>query len=835
MESATTYNYEESLSSSIAYFDGDELAASTFLNKYALKDEKQQLLEKTPADMHHRLARELSRVEHGKFSNPLGEDEIFALLDGFKKIVPQGSPMYGIGNRYQYISLSNCYVVDPPLDSYGGICKTDQQLVQISKRRGGNGTDVSLLRPRATATHNAARTSTGIGPFMERFSNSIREVGQEGRRGALMLTISVHHPEIETFATIKNDDKKVTGANISIRLTDEFLNAVEKDEEYELRWPCTPEDAETLNVPFRKVNRKVRARDIWKKIINSAWSRAEPGLLFWDNILRESIPDCYAKQGFRTVSTNPCSEIPLSVLDSCRLLLLNLMGYVQNPFTPNAKFDFANFYKDAQIAQRLMDDIVDLELECIDRILSKIDEDPEPADTKKLELDLWHGIQKACVNGRRTGTGITALGDALAALGVKYGSDESIEVTEKIYRVLKFGAYRSSVDMAKDLSPFPIWNNDLEKDNPFLKRIESESIDLGDETVTGESLMNDMQQYGRRNIALLTTAPAGTVSMLTRTSSGIEPVFMLGYVRRRKINANDATAKVDFVDNLGDKWTEFTVYHPTVSQWMKVTGETDVAKSPWYGCCAEDLDWKQRVILQAKANSHVDHAISSTINLPESVAEERVAEIYETAWKYGCKGITVYRNNCRTGVLVQKKEKEVKTDGISKTDAPRRPKSLPCDVHHVKVKGQEYFVLVGLFGENEPYEVFAGKNGQIAKSVKNGTLEKMARGRYQATFDDKNVFENVSDHCDDMEEAICRLTSTSLRHGADIAFIVHQLEKIPGGDMHAFYKAMSRTLKKYIKEGQKVTGENCGECGASSLIRAEGCVRCASCGWTKCS
>lgn len=826
--------YNAALELSKQYFNGDELAGRVFLDKYALRDNEQNLLEKTPEDMHHRIASEFARIEKGKFKKPLTENTLMEMFRGFSRIVPQGSPMYGIGNRFQFISLSNCYVVDPPLDSYGGICKTDQQLVQISKRRGGNGTDISLLRPNKAPTKNAARTSTGIIPFMRRFSNSIREVGQEGRRGALMLTISVHHPEVEAFATIKNDDKEVTGANISIRLTDEFLGAVAEGVEYEQRWPCTPEDAKKLGVNFPVISRKVDARKVWRTIIESAWKRAEPGLLFWDNILRESIPDCYADLGFKTVSTNPCSEIPLSPLDSCRLLLLNIYGYVRNPFTKEAYFDYTAFYEDAQVAQRLMDDLVDLEIECIDRIIAKIGKDPEPADVKHAEIELWKGIKKACIDGRRTGTGITGLGDTLAALNVRYGSPGSIEVTDRIYKTLKFGAYRASVDMAKELGPFPIWDAKREKENPFLNRIKDETITLTDgQVVSGKDIYNDMQKHGRRNIALLTTAPAGTVSTLTQTTSGIEPAFKLSYVRRKKVNPSDVNARVDYKDAIGDSWQEFTIYHHKVEDWMKITGETDLTKSPWWGCCAGDLDWEKRVQLQAVANKHVDHAISSTINLPETVTVEKVAEIYEAAWRAGCKGITVYRDNCRSGVLVAKKE-EKKKDQISKTDAPPRPKVLPCDVYHVKVKGNEYFVLVGMLG-NDPYEVFAGRNGSIPKAVKKGEIEKLQRGKYQARFDDGTIFESVSDHCEDWEEAICRLTSTGLRHGARIDFIVQQLEKIPGPDMLAFYKALARALKKYIPDGTKVSGEVCQTCGAASLVRQEGCVRCMNCAWTKCS
>lgn len=882
---AVTYTYEEAFERSREYFNGDELAANVFLDKYALRNREQQFLEATPEDMHRRIAKEFARVEAKKFKNPMTEDQIFAYLDRFQKIVPQGSPMYGIGNSFQTISLSNCFVLDSPLDSYGGIHHTDEQLSQIAKRRGGAGLDISHLRPSGAATHNAARTSTGILPFMERFSNSTREVGQSGRRGALMTTIDIHHPEsvitipegeeskpiavknenfrdIETttefydpervdFASIKYDRKKVTGSNISMRLSDEFMNAVKKGESFEQRWPC---EGET------KISKQTDAKAAWRKIIQSAWEMAEPGLLFWDNIINESVADCYDDFGFKTTCTNPCSEIPLPPLDSCRLLLLNLMGYVVDPWTPKARFDFEAFYKDAGVAQRLMDDLIDLEIEKINAIINKIDNDPEPKHIKRGEREMWQGVLDICKKGRRTGTGITALGDAMAAVGIKYGSQKSVNFTNKIYENLKLGAYRSSVDIAKEIGSFECYDYALEKNCPFIKRIKEED----------ENLYKDMKRYGRRNIALLTTAPAGSVSILTQTTSGIEPLFVPYYTRRKKVNPNDNVSIVDFVDQSGDCWQEFLVTHPKLFDWAKVQGvdlqaEWDkkfakllekekkkddqevikrcreealrvvdkyIEKSPWYEACADDLDWKFRVKLQASATKHVDHAISSTINLPNDVSVDKVAEIYECAWEMGCKGITVYRDGCRSGVMVKHGEKE--EDRITKTNAPKRPREIPADIHHTSVKGDQYFVLVGLLNGDEPYEVFAGRNGFIAKSVKSATIKKIKRGHYEAILDNGEKVENIAEHVDDEQEAITRMVSASLRHGADINFVVHQLEKTRG-DLWSFAKALSRCLKKHIPDGSVVHGETCDTCGGEHIQRREGCVTCMDCGWSRCS
>lgn len=809
------YDYQDAFAASLEYFKGDELAANVFLSKYALKASDGRLLEKTPRDMHRRIASELARIEAKKFKNPYTYEQIFNYLDGFKQIIPQGSSMFGIGNKDQYVTLSNCYVVPSPADSYGGICNTDQALAQISKRRGGVGLDISKLRPAGMPTKNSSRTSTGIGSFMERFSNTIREVGQDGRRGALMITCSIHHPEALTFATIKHDKAKVTGANISFRLTDEFLDAVRNDTEYEQRWPV---DSKT---PV--YSKMVSAREVWNKIIEMAHADAEPGVLFWDNIIRNNPADCYAAEGYATVSTNPCSEIPLSAWDSCRLLVINLMAAVNEPYTSKASLDLTKLKELSYIAQRLMDDIVDLELEAIDRIIAKIKNDPEGLETNGFELTIWENIKHACEDGRRTGTGITGMGDMLASLGIRYGSLESIDMVEKVQKNIKLATYRASVDMAEELGGFPIWNPEKEKGCPFLLQIKEESPELYEK----------MQKYGRRNIALLTIAPTGTVSILTQTSSGIEPVFMLSFTRRKKINPSDKDARVDFTDEKGDKWQEFKVYHPGVQAWMDVTGMTDVTKSPWYGCCAEELNWVSRVELQAAAQRHIDHAISSTLNLPEDVTVEKVAEIYTAAWEVGCKGITVYRKNCRTGVLVEnKKEEEAKKEEIA---FAKRAKKLKCDIYHTSVKGDPFFVTVGLAPEtNTPYEVFGGRNGFMPKSLQEGFISKAKRGSYQLMdSDDKVIVESITEHLEPEEEALTRMVSMSLRHGVDLEYVVHQLEKVPG-DLFSLSKALTRSLKKYIKDGAKVKGEECEEC-KGELIRQDGCIKCASCGWTKCS
>jgi len=1169
------YTEEQAKVETLKYFNGDELAADVFLKKYALRNDKDELMEKTPDDMHWRLANEFARIEAKKFKLPLGKNRIYNFLKNFKYIVPQGSPMFGIGNNYQIVSLSNCYVLETPEDSYNSILDIDKQLVNISKRRGGVGIDLSKLRPEGFPTKNAAKSSTGVPSFAERYSNSIREVGQKNRRGALMLTLSIHHPDILKFITMKNDPTKVTGANISVKLSSEFFEALENDTDYELRFPV-----DSPNPTFKQM---ISAKEVWKILIHAAWLRAEPGLLMWDNILCGPA-DCYAM--YRSVSTNPslrkgtliltkngpkeiqdlegidfevynlnhgyskalcrlsgnnqslyevklstgfsyyatkehkwatnngekttlelnigdklpiqkrnvvfngslgdkddgfligwllgdgwitkrsdtqknqygfivseedmnngigdkileilksklnftgnwikrirdtsiwyeintvsnsfddyflrfdnpskntgitkriicnaseefirglldgylssdgsidnknnkitfvsknekllsdiseilgfygirtsirysntnsakfpnnknydktyhrydlvicdtksiehfsklfnishinkqnkllnlksveyygpncdyvsvksvkstdlkedvwditvfdknncfslshcithnCSEIPLACLDSCRLLVLMLLSFVKNPFTKDAYFDYNSFYEAAQIAQRLMDDLVDLESEKIDKIIDKIKSDPESDEIKRAEIELWQKIKKINDEGRRTGLGVTAVGDTLAALGIKYGSDESIKIVDEIYKTLKFGAYRASVDMAKELGPFVGWNPELEKDCDFLNRFRVESI-LAQDSIDGQpdvygiDIFKDMQKYGRRNVALLTTAPTGSLSLLTQTTSGIEPLFRIEpYIRRRKLM--NAEEKADFVDQNGDRWQEYPVYHPTIQMWMDITKETDLTKSPWYGATANDIDWINRVRLQAAAQKHICHAISSTINLPNNVTEETVSQIYLEAYKSGCKGMTIYRDGCRSGVLIEKK------NDLAVHHAPDRPKELPCDVHHVTVKGKKYFVIIGLFGDSkQPYEVFAGRGDLISNEVKKGKIIKVRTSFYKAVLEDDTILSPITLGCNEEEEAITRLTSMALRHGAPVQFVLEQLAKIDT-DISSFIKAVSRALKKYVPDETK-SSEKCKEC-EGELVYSDGCVKCSSCGWSKC-
>jgi ribonucleoside-diphosphate reductase alpha chain len=823
---------QRALRETSAYFEGDELAPDVFM-KYALRDSSDELLETNPDQMHHRLAREFARIE-ANYPNPMSEGEIYDLLKDFKQVVPQGSPMSGIGNYYQLQSLSNCFVIEQPHDSYGGILFTDQEQVQIMKRRGGVGLDVSNIRPKGQPTTNAARTTDGIGVFMERFSNSTREVAQGGRRGALMLTIDCRHPEIETFIDIKRDLKKVTGANISIRFTDEFMQAVEGNTGFCLRWPVEahPEDAEIIKM--------VDARQVWEKFVDAAWSSAEPGALFWDTITREGIVDCYRDVGYRTISTNPCGEIPLSPYDSCRLMVVNLTSFVNNPFGDNPTFDFDRFNDVVMKAQRLMDDLVDLEVECVDRILEKIEKDPQPEHVKRIEKDLWNKIRAAGLNGRRTGLGVTGLGDALAAMNIRYGSECSITVTGEIYKALAIGAHRSSLIMAKERGAFPVWDYSKEKDHTYLKKV----------ITACNGHYNDMwKQTGRRNIALTTTAPVGSVSCLTRTTSGIEPAFLLSYKRRRKITQGDLTSRVDFVDPMGDKWQEYTVYHHWFKKWMDITGKTDPQESPYWGGTANDIDWEKSVDIQAAAQLWIDHSISKTCNLPNSATKETVNNVYLKAWKTGCKGFTVYRDGCRTGVLVAndepKKETKKPEDGRI---TPKRPKSLQCDIHRANVRNGEntesWLVLVGL-NEGKPYEVFCGipENIEIPKRYKSGNLVKNGKRDGVATYnllvpvgDDENlVFKDVVTLFDNPTQgAFSRTVSLALRHEVPLHYIVEQIQKDKNSDMFSFSKVIARVLKGYIKDGTKSTEKGCPECGNAELVYQEGCLSCKSCGFSKC-
>lgn len=798
----TKFSRKEVLEATLKYFNGDQLATDAWIGKYCLMDNENNLLELDPSHMHKRISKEFARIEKKKFKTPLSEEKIYGLLDKFKYIVPQGSPMFGIGNDYQIVSLSNCYLLDQPLDCYSSILEVDKQLVNISKRRGGVGIDLDNLRPEGTWTNNSAKTSSGMVGWMRRYSNSIREVGQSGRRGALMLTLSVNHPDIVKFCTIKNDPTEVTGANVSVKLTREFVEALEKNEDFLLKWPVNSNDPRVIQI--------IKAKELWDTIINCAWLRAEPGILAWYNTLENTPADCYEE--YCSIGTNPCSELNLHPLDSCRLLCLNLFSYVKNPFTKESHFDWQLFHDHAKIAQRLMDDMVDLESEKIDKILEKIYSDPEPDYVKQSEIDMWKTIKKYNDEGRRTGTGIVGLGDCLAALGIKYGSDLSIEVTEQIYETLKIACYSSSIEMATELGTFVGFDWEKEKNCQFFKNFP-------------EKMLSTMSKFGRRNVSLLTTAPTGTVSLMTQTTSGIEPLFMMSYTRRKKVNHNDKNVKVDFIDQNGDSWQEYEVYHKRVEDWMKVTGETDLKKSPWYNCCAEDIDWINRVRLQAAAQKHVCHSISSTINLPENVTREKISEIYLTAFKSGCKGMTVYRKNCRSGVLIDKKTKK-------ENNAPKRPKVLPCDIFSVKVSGQKYFVVVGLLNE-KPYEVFSAKLNFALDHLKNrGTLEKETRGKYKLKIDDQVICENVCESLNNEEEIVTRLISTNLRHNVDLNFLVHQVEKTKG-DLNSLSKAIARCLKKYIENGAELSGEECSECGGK-LVRSEGCVSCTSCSFSKC-
>ncbi len=838
------YTYSQVFEASIEYFHGDEFAAKVFVDKYALQNLKGEYLELTPRDMHRRLSKEFVRIEN-KYPNPLSEEVIFSLLDHYKYIVPQGSPMSAIGNPYQLQSLSNCFVVQgvhsSKLDSYGGIMLADQEIAQIMKRRGGVGLDISGIRPKDVVTNNAAKTTDGIGVFMERYSNTCREVAQNGRRGALMITISVNHPEIETFINIKRDKKKVTGANISIRFNDEFMNAVKKDEEYTLRWPVDvrPEEA--------RVTKKVKAKDIWDQVIDSAWASAEPGLLFWDTVKKKTPSDIYGAFGHNSICTNPCGEIVLPAYDACRLLVLNLASYVKNPFTKDAVFDFKKFSQHTIVAQRLMDDIIDLEIECVDKILAKVDADPEYEEVKALERNLWKKIREMNTSGRRTGLGITALGDALAMLGIKYGSAESIEMTRKIYRALAVGSHTSSVTMAQERGAFPLFNYDLEKDHEYLNSIFDDCP---------REVKRGWKKYGRRNIANTTTAPTGSVSSQTQTSSGIEPVFLLSYMRRKKHNPSDKNARIDFTDAMGDNWQEFTVYHQGVQKWMDATGETDVKKSPYWGATSNEIDWVASVDLQAAAQESIDHSISKTCNLPEDVSKDVVSKVYMRAWEKGCKGFTVYRDKCRDGVLISKSESKKIIDGrpadIDIVMAPKRPLVLACEIKKAKIKGEAWTIFVGLLN-GKPYEIFGGlskyvdipnkhKTGRI---VKNGKVEGVTtynlivgEGDDEMMIKDiANVFENAN------YGAFTRTISLALRHGTPIQYVTEQLQKDKHSDVTSFATIIARVLKQYIQDGTKSSAESkCPneKCPSniagvpSAFAYQEKCLTCTNCGWSKC-
>jgi len=826
----TKHTNSEVFKASLEYFGGDELAASVFTNKYALQDEEGGYLELTPEDMHKRLAKEFARIEE-KYDNPMSQSEIFNLFQGFRYVVPQGSPMSGIGNEAKIQSLSNCFVIESPADSYGGILKTDQEQVQIMKRRGGVGFDVSTIRPKGMYTSNAAKTTDGIEVFLDRFSNSCREVAQGGRRGALMLSISVHHPQVMEFIKIKRDLTRVTGANISVRVTDEFMKAVKSGSEYIQRWPVDSESPE--------VHDHVDAREVWDALIEGAHASAEPGVLFWDTATRMTPSDAYTDSGFGSVSTNPCGEIILSPYDSCRLMLVNLTSFVKNPWKKDAEFDYGHFREVTKKAQRLMDDMIDLEIEQIDKILTKIDSDPENELVKEPERNLWQTIKKVAIEGRRTGLGVTGLGDALAMLGETYGSSESIKTTEEIYKWLSLASYEESIQLAKERGSFPIWNSEKESGHPFLDRVISE--------LTPES-QSDYKKYGRRNIANTTTAPAGSVSCLTQTTSGIEPAFMLYYKRRKKVQADE---EVMFVDELGDEWTEFTVYHHAFKKWLDcqdgrswVAPEHAVAESPYAGATANEIDWRAKVKLQSVAQKWICHAISNTTNLPNDIDVETVKDIYMMGWELGCKGVTVYRDGSRSGVLVSTDEKKSEESGIIERDAPKRPEELDCDIYHTSVKGQKWVVLVGLL-DGKPYEVIGGSADQIEipSKFRNGKLYKRVfktkNSKYDLAIgegDNKLVVKDVVSVFDNPNHAgYTRVISTSLRHGVPVQYLVEQMQKDKEMDMFSFSKVISRCLKSYIKDGTTSTVKICPDCGAEdSIVYQEGCATCKNCGSSKC-
>lgn len=813
-----SYTYQEALEASKEYFGGEELPAKVFLDKYALRDYDNNLLEQTPNEMHVRLAKEFARIEKQKFKNPLTENEIFDLFKNFKRIIPQGSPMFGIGNPYQYVSIGNCFVIPAPYDSYLGILHTDTHITQISSRRGGVGWNMSRLRPNGMSVKNSAKTTTGMVSFMKRFSNSIREVAQLGRRGASLQCCNVHHPDVLEFIKAKRDLNEITGSNISIQFTDEFMNSVVNNEDFELKWPVSQKDADILKVKYPSVSKMISSKTIWKEFIHSAWLMAEPGAMFIDTVHRNSTCRPY---GYEEEASNPCGEQFLPKFASCRLILVNLLTYVINPFTKNAKFDYDWFKKDVKLMQRLADNMVDLEIECIDKILLKIESDPEPEYIKSPAIAMWKEIKQTAINDRRTGCGYTALGDCLAALNIVYGSEESLITAENIQKEMKFAAYEATTELAQELGTFPGWCIEKDLESEFIQRIKEENIEL----------FNKIKQYGRRNSVLLTLAPCGTVSCLTETTSGVEPVFLLEYKRRKKGNPGDAGFRVDFIDKSGDNWMEFVIYHKGLLQWMNINNNTDIKQSPYYGATANELNWINRVKLQGLLQKHIDNSISSTVNLPNDVSEQVVNNIYIEAWKNGLKGITIYRDGCRNGVLVENKQSTI--DGIQHNNAPKRPKELKCDIHHIKSKGKEFFVLVGKINDSDPYEVLAGENGCLTHKTKTGTVTKLKRGQYKLVCDTGEIIESVTDLSSDDEEAITRMVSTALRHGASIDFIVHQLSKTKG-HLTNFAKSLARALKTYIKDGQKICGSSCKDCG-SELIYENGCEKCMNCGGSKCS
>ena len=844
-EMKKVYTHDEAFKSSLEYFQGDELAARVWLNKYALKDAEGNIYEQNPDDMHWRLAREIARMEN-KYPNPMSVEKLYGLFRKFQYIVPQGGPMSGIGNNQQIASLSNCFVIgnDGKADSYGGIMKIDQEQVQLMKRRGGVGHDLSHIRPKGSPVKNSAITSTGIVPFMERYSNSTREVAQDGRRGALMLSVSIKHPDSEQFIDAKLEQGKVTGANVSVKIDDEFMQSVIDNKPYIQHYPVDAKDP--------KVTKEADAGKLWNKIVHNAWKSAEPGILFWDTIIRESVPDCYADLGYRTVSTNPCGEIPLCPYDSCRLIAVNLYSYVEEPFTKNAKFNFKLFKEHAGYAQRIMDDIIDLELEKIDAILAKINADPEPETVKRVERELWENIRKKAIEGRRTGVGITGEGDMLAALGLQYGSDIATDFSVEVHKTLALAAYHSSVNMARERGAFPIFNFEKEQNNPFIQRLFNED----------KKLEAEMKKHGRRNIALLTIAPTGTTSLMTQTTSGIEPVFLPVYKRRRKVNPNDPEVKIDFIDEIGDHWEEYTVFHHKFVTWMQANNydvtknytqeEIDdlVKKSPYFNATSNDVNWLNKVKMQGRIQKWVDHSISVTINLPENATEELVGNLYIEAWKSGCKGVTVYRDGSRSGVLVSNKKEEKKEEEEKQESKfpQKRPQVLDADVVRFQNNKEKWIAFVGLI-DGKPYEIFTGLADDedgilLPKSVTKGKIIKNRDedgvSRYDFQYENKRGYkttiEGLSYKFNKEFWNYAKLISGVLRHGMPIEDAINLVSglQLDNESINTWKNGVERALKKYIPNGTKAKKGVCDNCGSDSLIYQEGCLICTSCGSSKC-
>ena len=839
-----TYTYDEAFDASLKYFNGDELAARVWVNKYAVKDSFGNIYEKSPVDMHWRIANEIARIE-AKYPNPMSAQQLFDLMNHFKYIVSQGSPMTGIGNNYQIASLSNCFVIgmDGSADSYGAIIRIDEEQVQLMKRRGGVGHDLSHIRPKGSPVKNSALTSTGLVPFMERYSNSTREVAQDGRRGALMLSVSIKHPDSEAFIDAKMTEGKVTGANVSVKLDDDFMKAAVNGTSYTQQFP--------INSSHPQVKKEIDASALWKKIVHNAWKSAEPGVLFWDTIIRESVPDCYADLGYRTVSTNPCGEIPLCPYDSCRLLAINLYSYVINPFTPEAYFDFDMFKEHVAYAQRIMDDIIDLELEKIDSIMEKVKSDPESEEVKGSEEHLWEKIYKKTGQGRRTGVGITAEGDMLAAMGLRYGTEEATDFAENVHKIIALAAYRSSVNMAKERGAFAIYDSEREKNNPFINRLREADPELYEE----------MKKYGRRNIACLTIAPTGTTSLMTQTTSGIEPVFMPVYKRRRKVNPNDPEVHVDYVDETGDAFEEYIVYHHKFLIWMQINGydtskkysqeEVDalVAKSPYYKATSNDIDWLMKVKMQGSIQKWVDHSISVTINLPNNVDEDLVNRLYVEAWRSGCKGCTVYRDGSRSGVLISaKKEKKEEPQFKTPQIVEVRPKVLECDVVRFQNNKEKWVAFVGLL-DGHPYEIFTGFQDDdegivLPKSVTRGRIiknvDEQGNKRYDFQFENrrgyKMTIEGLSERFNKEYWNYAKLISGVLRWRMPIEQVIKLVDslQLDSENINTWKNGVVRALKKYVVDGTEAKGLKCPNCGHETLVYQEGCLICKTCGSSRC-